>query len=130
MPPILKLGVVVKSKDFVESAIGECSKLDKADLINNTVAGIDKLKEYLMNTEYVKGVELYIESPSAFDKWCDDEVIEISKNARYKSFGFDPVCAYYYAVINEIKTVNIILSGLYYGADKNTIKQRVRNLYV
>lgn len=126
----LRCALTGKSKDFVENAIGECSKIDRADLISHTLSGVEKLNEYLSNTCFSKGLELYNESPSAYDKWCDDEVIEISKNARYKSFGFDPVCAYYYAVITEIKTVNIILSGLYYGADKNTIKQRVRNLYV
>ena len=126
----LRCALTAKNKDFVESAIGECSKLDRADLISYTLSGVDKLKEYLLNTDYSEGASLYDESPSAYDKWCDDQVIEVSKNASFKAFGFDPVCAYYYAVITEIKTVNIILSGLYYGADKNTIKQRVRNLYV
>lgn len=119
-----------KNKDFIESAVGNCSYIDRYELIKNTLKGKDNLIEYLNKSIYKKGVVRYEENPSAFDKWCDDEVIEKAKKSKFKSFGFDPVCAYYYAKINEIKSVNIILSGLLFSADKNIIKERLRASYV
>ncbi len=126
----LRCAITNKSKDFIESAIGDCVKLERNALVKKTIQGSDVLKEYLLKSNYKNGVELFLINPSAYDKWCDDTVIEIAKKAKFTSFGFAPVCAYYYAKINEIKTVNIILSGLLYSADKNTIKERVRVLYV
>ena len=58
------------------------------------------------------------------------KVISIAKKSAFTAFGFDPVCAYYYAKLTEMKSVRIILTGLKSGADKESIKERVRALYV
>ena len=126
----LRCAVTKKNRDFVENAIGSCCRIDRDKLISQTLKGKDELSDFLLKSEYKAGVELYLKKPSAYDKWCDDEVISIAKKAKFTSFGFDPVCAYYYAKINEIKSVNIILSGLLYSAEKTTIKERLRALYV
>lgn len=119
-----------KNKGFVESAIGKCCRIDRKELILQTLNGKNALLEFLKKSPYKMGAEIYEQSASAYDKWCDDSVVDIAKKAKYTCFGFDPVCAYYYAKINEIKSVSIILSGLLYSADKNTIKERLRALYV
>ena len=80
-------------------------------------------------TRYKKGIEIYLSSPSAFEKWCDDEIIKITSSAVYTSFGFAPVVSYYYRKNLEIKTVRMILSALKSDIDREIIKERVRKLY-
>ena len=119
-----------KKRDFTETAVGECSTLDRKALIEATLKGKDALSEYLSKSDYREGVEIYLTSSAEYEKWCDDKVISIAKKSAFTAFGFDPVCAYYYAKLTEMKSVRIILTGLKSGADKESIKERVRALYV
>lgn len=119
-----------KKRDFVEAAIGDCSVLDRKKLIETTLKGKDELAEYLSKSDYREGAEIYLESAAGYEKWCDDKIIFLAKKSVFTTFGFDPVCAYYYAKLTEMKSVRIILTGLKSGADKSDIKERVRALYV
>ncbi len=119
-----------KNADFVKSAVSACYGIDRDSLISSALAGVDALQEYLSKTGYSQGAELYLDSPVLYEKWCDDRIIEIAKKSKFKAFGFDPVCAYYYAKINEIKNVRIILSAKQSGVSKELIKERVRASYV
>ncbi len=119
-----------KKRDFTEEAIGQCSAIDRKTLVEMTLKGKDALAEYLSKSDYREGAEIYLTSAAEYEKWCDDKVIDIAKKSAFTAFGFDPVCAYYYAKLAEMKTVRIILSGLKSGADKESIKERVRALYV
>ena len=119
-----------KKRDFTETAIGECKAFPRKDIVEATLKGIDSLTEYLAKTVYREGAELYLNSAAEYEKWCDNKVIAIAKKSGFTAFGFDPVCAYYYAKLTEMKSVRIILTGLKSGADKSEIKERVRALYV
>lgn len=119
-----------KSKEFIELSVSGCNKLDRDKLIELSYSDIETLIDYLMHSEYKQGVALYKKSPAAYDKWCDDRIVDIIRDSKYVSFGFAPVCAYYYAKLTEIKTVRILLSSKLSGMDKMVIRERVRNLYV
>lgn len=119
-----------KKRDFVETAVGECNRISRKNLIEAALGGEEMLTEYLFNTPYREGAEIYLSSAAEYEKWCDNKVIGIAKKSGFTAFGFDPVCAYYYAKLNEMKSVRIILTGLKSGADKIKIKERVRALYV
>lgn len=126
----LRCAATKKNEDFAENAISNCTFLDREKLIKLCTTDIEELFGYLLTSEYSEGAELYKSSPAAFDKWCDDKIIDIIKDAKYTAFGFGPVCAYYYAKITEIKTVRIILTSKFSGVSKDIIKERVRTLYV
>ena len=119
-----------KKRDFTETAIGECKAFDRKALIEATLKGKEALSEYLAKTPYREGAEIYLSSAAEYEKWCDNKVIATAKKSGLTAFGFDPVCAYYYAKLTEMKSVRIILTGLKSGADKSEIKERVRALYV
>lgn len=119
-----------KKRDFTETAIGECSSLSRKDLIEATLKGKDALCDYLAKSPCRQAAEVYLGSAAEYEKWCDDKVIAMAKKSVFTAFGFDPVCAYYYAKLSEIKSVRIVLTGLKSGADKSDIKERVRALYV
>ena len=125
-----RCAITDKKKDFTETAIGECSLLSRKTLIEKTLGGKDTLYEYLAKTPYGEGVEIYLNSPAEYEKWCDNKIIAMAKKSLFTAFGFDPVCSYYYAKLTEMKSVRIILTGIRSGADKSEIKERVRALYV
>ncbi len=126
----LRINALGKNRDFAEEAIGNCFKLDRKALVNLALGKKAELYDYLLSTEYGRGVSLYGESTALYEKWCDDRVIEIVSSAKYTAFGFDPVCAFYYGKQNEIKSVSIILTALQSGVSADEIKERVRALHV
>ncbi|MEG1179767.1 MAG: V-type ATPase subunit, partial [Oscillospiraceae bacterium] len=98
-----------KNREFIEDSICECDTLNKQDLIVATLEGPDALMDFLSKTNYSEAVEMFHISTSAFEKWCDDLIMNCIKPARYKAFGVDPIVAYYLAKDAEIKSVRIIL---------------------
>lgn len=125
----LRCSVIAHDKDFIDTSIGKCNKIDREKLIRCCTSGIDALKEYLEASAYKKGLAVYLESPSSFEKWCDDEIIRITKSAVYTAFGFAPVVSYFYRKNLEIKTLRMILLALKSDIDKKIIEERVRALY-
>ena len=86
--------------------------------------------KYLEESSYKEAGAKFKESTSAFEKWCDDILMECVKEARYTAFGIDPIIAYYVARDAEIKTVRIILSAKINNLPADVIRERVRALYV
>ena len=119
-----------KSKEFVESSICKCDTLDKSSLVTATLEGKEELLSYISNTRYGKAVDMIEISTSAFEKWCDDLIMECVKPAKYKHFGIEPMAAYYLAKDAEIKTVRIIISAKLNDLPADIIRERVRALYV
>lgn len=114
-----------KDKTFIEEAIGKCCFLSRERLIEEALNGFDSLYNYLISTEYKDGAEAFKENGSAFEKWCDERIIEISSESKYTAFSFSPVCSYYYKKLTEIKNVGLILTGLKNGADMESIRERL-----
>lgn len=119
-----------KDRSFFERAVAGCEAFGKNELIEAALAGEKQLFDFLLKTELSDGVKLLSKSCAAFEKWCDDAVLEKTKKAKYIFFGFEPICAYYYAKQAEIKSVRIILGGKESGVSNEVIRERVRALYV
>ena len=119
-----------KDLSFTESAVGDCAKLEKNLLCFSAVQGEGALLEYLLAGPYAEGASLLKDSAGAFEKWVDDRVMELARTAKYTFFGFEPICAYYFAKTAEIKTVRMILSAKQSGVSSAIIQERVRALYV
>lgn len=119
-----------KSRDFIEDSICECDTLGKSKLVTATLEGKDTLMEYLSKTSYSGAVEMLSISTSAFEKWCDDLIMDCIKPAKYKAFGVEPIAAYYLAKEAEIKSARIILSAKLNHLPADIIRERVRALYV
>ena len=66
----------------------------------------------------------------AFERWCDNRIIEAIRPQKYNSFTIGPLVAYVLARQNEIKTVRIILTGKLNHLPDDAIRERVREMYV
>lgn len=119
-----------KNRDFLERALVECDSLDKHTLIQTVEKGEDAVIDYLESTSYADAVPELKNSPSAFERWCDNYLIRKMKREKYEVFGLGPLAAYYLARENEIKTVRIILGGKQNGFSEEALRERVREMYV
>ena len=126
----IRINALKKSRDFAQAAIGNCYSLDRKRLTELSLSDKESLFDYLLNSEYGEGVRLFEENSALYEKWCDDTLIKLLSKAKYTAFGFDPVCAYYFAKINEIKTVRIVLNAVASGLEPEIIQERVRLSYV
>ena len=66
---------------------------------------------------------------TAFEKWCDDQIIEKIKPELYHAFTIGPLAAYVLGRENEIKTVRIIISGKLNDLPEKAVSERIREMY-
>ena len=126
-------------------AIKEAGRASKDDIIRDyaestvAVANIKiavralktaKSLEFLNGNGYAAGAEALKESPSAFERWCDNRIIQTIKPQKTNPFSLGPLVAYVIARENEIKTVRIILTCKQNGLSDDSIRERVREMYV
>lgn len=119
-----------KNREFFERAMAECDSIDKGKLIGAVLLGLEAIYDYLGTTDYGQAVEAIKESPSSFERWCDNLIIGHIKPQKYNSFTISPLAAYILARENEIKSVRIILSGKLNGLSDNSVRERLREMYV
>lgn len=119
-----------KSLDFMKRAMVECDSINVDQLAQAALVGVEAIRDCLSDTAYAGGVEALVESPSAFECWCDNRIIETIRPQKFNSFSAGPIIAYALARENEIKTVRIILSGKLNGLSDDSIRERVREMYV
>ena len=119
-----------KTLEFMKRAMAECESINVDQLAKAALAGMDAIRDYLSGTAYAEGAEALAESPSVFERWCDNRIIQTISPQKYNAFTIGPVIAYVIARQNEIKTVRIILSGKLNDLPDDSIRERVREMYV
>lgn len=119
-----------KSLDFMEKAMTDCEGIRWERLAKAALAGIEGICEYLQETSYSQGAEVLRQSMSAFERWCDNRIIETMKSQKYEAFTLGPVVAYVIARQNEIRTVRMVLSGKQNRLPEESIRERIREMYV
>lgn len=119
-----------KNRTFLEAAVAENSLLEKAQLVDAALSGEEAFFELLTQKGF-SGEKAALESgTSSFEKYCDDELMRIMKQAKMTVFGISPLAGYYVARETEIKCLRIILSAKLSGASDEIIRERMRELYV
>lgn len=119
-----------KDQRFLETALAPCDSLNIQELTAAACKGSEALFEYLSGTPYAQAAQELRESYSAFEKWCDNHVMEMILPEKSNFLGMGPLFAYVLARRSEIASVRIILSGKLNGLDETMIRQRVRDTYV
>ena len=119
-----------KSLDFIRRALAECDTLDVSLLTQDSVESFDAIIAYLNTTEYSGAAEALTQSASAFERWCDNRLIEKIRPQKYETSTIGPLAAWLLARENEIKTVRILLSGKRNGLSDDAIRERLREMYV
>lgn len=119
-----------KKLDFIKQALAPCKTLNIDMLAESAAKSLNDIYNYLSYTDYSNAVNYLKKSPSEFEKYFDNILMDKIKWQKSNSFSIAPIIAYFLARQNEIKTVRIILSGKQNGLDENNIKNRLRDMYV
>ncbi|MDO5701884.1 MAG: V-type ATPase subunit [Lachnospiraceae bacterium] len=119
-----------KNAAFLKEALAPCSSLDVRALAIAASESEESLIAYLETHGFREAAEALKESPSAFERWCDNRLIETIRPEKMNSVSMGPIIAYYLARQNEIKTVRIILTGKANEFPEEAIRERVREMYV
>lgn len=87
-------------------------------------------KEY--NRVIVQGAEEYTRSGSlsTFERLMDDFLLSYVKAARWNPLGIEPIIGYLLAKENEIRIIRIIMVGKINNLSADTIRERLRDVYV
>ena len=118
-------------RDYAESTVAIADISIRVETLAKAAAnGMEAIRDYLLGTVYAAGAEALEESPSAFERWCDNRMIETMKPQKYQAFSVGPLVAYIVARENEIKTVRIILTGKQNQFPEEAIRERIREMYV
>ncbi len=119
-----------KELDFLKRALVPCDSLDAAQLAAAVADSEEAIYSYLERTAYAPGVEALRQSSAAFERWCDDLMMQRIRPQLHNAFTIGPLAAYILARENEEKTVRIILSGKKNHLDESAVAERVRDMYV
>lgn len=119
-----------KSLEFIREALVPCDTFSLEELALSASKGEQELLNYLAGTKWAGAGEVLAESFSAFEKWCDDRMMELIRPQKYNPFTVSPLAAYVLARENEIRTVRMILAGKRNQLSEASIRERVREMYV
>jgi V/A-type H+-transporting ATPase subunit C len=119
-----------KSLEFLHKALAPCKAFDVRQLAQAASSGEDALMDFLNSAGFAEAAEALKSSPSAFERWCDNQTIETIKPQKYQVCTVGPLVAYVLARENEIKTARIILTCKANGLPEEEIRERTREMYV
>jgi len=125
-----------KSRKFLEEILLENGKMDKASLVELLSVSLENIINKLQYSDYINviklGIEEYAQSKklNIFEKLSDNFIMNFIKDAKYVSFGVEPLLAYIFAKENEIRLVRIIMVGKLNNINAELIKERLRDIYV
>lgn len=119
-----------KDVEFLKRAFVDCESISTQRLIEATRNSIDSVYDYLDQTTYKEAGNYIKESPAAFERWCDNKMMNVISSQKYKSFTIGPLAAYVLAKENEIKSVRMILSGKVNNLSDEAVRERIRDTYV
>jgi V/A-type H+-transporting ATPase subunit C len=119
-----------KDEGFLARAIANAGSLNSAALIEAAAKSLEDIYAYLSQTEYAKVVDALRQSLAAFERWCDNALMDSIQQQRYEFFTIDPLVAYIIARESEMGMVRLILSAKVNSLDDAAVRNRWRQTYV
>ena len=118
-----------KSLTFLKESLAECDSISASALADAASRGSEELLAYLRGQGHGQAADAIEEGASAFDRWCDNRLIETLRPQKTNSVSAGPLVAYYLAKENEIKSVRILLTAKANGFSDEAIRGRMREMY-
>lgn len=132
----LRLKKQKKDREFLKEVILSRGNIDVDIYENYYNDSVDNFVNRISHTDYYDilsaGIEEYNKNGklSTIEMLRDNFIMNYIKNAKYISFGIEPLIAYVYAKENEIKAIRIIMVGKLNNIEPEVIKGRLRDIYV
>ena len=118
-----------RSMEFLRGAMPECKRINTDHLAEAASRDAAAVMQFFAQGGESGAADAARESLSAFDKYCDNALIDYLKAARYRAFGFEPILGYVVCKQYELQAARIILSGLENGTAAEAVRERLRDVY-
>jgi V/A-type H+-transporting ATPase subunit C len=119
-----------KGRDFIDRAVAPCGTLDTPALVDAAAEGIEAVYNFLKTSAYAGAVGHLKRSMAAFERWCDDRMIDMIRPQKNNFYTIEPLAAHILARENEIRMVKLILSAKINDLSMDALKERLRGMYV
>ena len=119
-----------KNYNFIYDALVSTDEINAELLASSAAKGSENLLSFIQNSEFAFSAELLKQNGDLFEKEIENRLIGLLKETSLISFGPEPVLAFYFAKMNEIKNIRILLTCKEYNLPEEKIKERMRELYV
>ncbi|NLW78017.1 MAG: V-type ATPase subunit [Ruminococcaceae bacterium] len=119
-----------KSREFIERAVAPAGTLNTKALMDAAASSLQDIYSYLEHTAYAGAVEALKISVAAFERWCDNKMIELIRPQRHHYFSIEPLAAFILGRENEIRMVRLILTAKINNLDAGMLRERLRETYV
>lgn len=117
-----------KSAAYLKEALCPCPGLDTGRLTEAALAGEKAVLELMEAWDSLgsrRGAQIYGESPSAFERYAEDLIIEQARRALAVTLGPEPLIGYLLVRERELKDLQILFSGLRAGQEEEAIRRRL-----
>lgn len=101
-----------KTESFLMEAMAECRQIDIHSLAVWAGKGIKELCIYLEEHGWQEAVEAWKQSPGAFDRWCENSVLDVLEKEKNQAGSFGTVLFYLIRREQEMKKVRVIANNL------------------
>lgn len=120
-------------RDFLNNAFCEVEDFPQKSVTDAAIKGYDVLIDTISKLSAYgckAACEHYKESPSAFERYVDDRLINMAKeNCKRAGEGAQPLIGYLIGCETEKKVIRIIANGLRTDTDVQIIRERLREIY-
>jgi V/A-type H+-transporting ATPase subunit C len=132
---IIRLKKQEKNITFLKEVMLDGGDIDDDILVKAFNEPIENMANKFALSKYgeviTQGIEEYIQTGklSALEKLSENFIMKNLKDAKYVSFGPEPIFAYIAAKETEIKIIRIIMVGKLNNVSADVIRERVREVY-
>lgn len=119
------MGLLLPGQDMDEEFFSEAMEEPLEDFVL-------RLKDSRYSQVVDRGVREYMDtgSLSAYERLMDDYLLGFVRDARWNPGGIEPIIGYLLAKENEIRIIRIIMVGKINNLPADTIRERLRDVYV
>lgn len=130
--PVEKLKITLTSEGFIKR--DDFLRLYEADLalFLNRLEYVHKHNQIIDYAYFLKEAIKKLEKENSFvylEKAIDDFLIEVLRPAKYLSLGPEPLLAYYFAKVNEINLIRMIILAKFNAVSLDLVSERLNQVY-
>ncbi|HZK35112.1 MAG TPA: V-type ATP synthase subunit C [Bacillota bacterium] len=133
---LLRVKSIKEDPTFLKDMLIEGGSLEADLLLNVMEDPLEELLDKLKGSEYIQliadGIRAFDSKGefTLFERQMDNHLLNFVKQRKYNPMGMEAIAGYLLAKENEIKLVRMIMVGKSNKIPKDTIRERLRDVYV
>lgn len=119
-----------RAKEIIESALCHVKEPERDMLIESSEKGVKDLLNFLSTTTFSDMACLLKDSITLYEKEWEERILNMCLKVRNNILGPEAIIAYYQAKEIEMMNIRIIMFCKHNGIGSDSIRERVRRIYV